>query len=114
MKHQAAGNYLFTHRKQSGLYLREVGKLIDYRNCGQISRHERSKAIPPLRTAFAYEVMFRVPLSQIFVGLYASIEEDIEDKLSELEAELGNRSASDRDANLTFQKLVWLNKRKSG
>jgi DNA-binding XRE family transcriptional regulator len=113
MIHQAAGNYLIAHRKKAGLSQREMGKLLGYRDPGQVSRHERSKSIPPLTTAIAYELIFRVPVSQIFVGMRESIEQKVEGNLSRLEGELGDRSATDWDANLVARKLVWLNKRKS-
>jgi DNA-binding XRE family transcriptional regulator len=113
MNHQAAGNYLKTHRKRSGLSQKEMGKLLGYKDKGQISRHERSESSPPLTTALAYEVIFRVPVSTIFVGTHGSISRDIEDKLHQLEVELQNRSARDRDANIVAQKLMWLNERKS-
>jgi transcriptional regulator with XRE-family HTH domain len=113
MNHQAAENYLIAHRKKSGLNQREMGKLLGYRDSGQVSRYERSKSIPPLNTAIAYELIFRMPVSQIFVGMRESIEHKVEGRLSQLEAELGNRSATDRDANLVAQKLVWLSERKS-
>jgi DNA-binding XRE family transcriptional regulator len=113
MNHQAAENYLVAHRKKSGLSQREMGKLLGYRDAGQVSRHERSESVPRLTMAIAYELIFRVPVSQIFVGMRESIEHKVEGRLSRLEAELGNRNATDRDANLVAQKLVWLNERKS-
>lgn len=113
MKHQAAGNYLITQRKKTGLSQSEMGRLLGYRNPGQVSRHERSKSVPPLTTALAYEVIFRMPVSEIFAGIHAGIKDGLEDKLNRLEGELGNRSVTDRDANLVAQKLVWLNERKS-
>jgi len=113
MKHQAAGNYLKAHRKKSGLGQREMGKLLGYSDPGQVSRHEQSRSTPPLTIALAYELIFKVPISAIFVGVRGSIQRDIESKLQELEAELLNRSARDRDANLIAQKLVWLNERKN-
>jgi hypothetical protein len=90
-----------------------MGKLLGYRDPGQVSRHERSRSIPPLSTAIAYELIFRVPVSQIFVGMRKSVEQKVEGKLSRLEAELGDRSATERGAILIAQKLVWLNERKS-
>jgi transcriptional regulator with XRE-family HTH domain len=113
MNHRAVGNYLIAHRKKSGLTQRDMGRLLGYRDPGQVSRYERSKSIPPLTAAIAYELIFRVPVSQIFVGVRESIEQTIEDRLSQLETELGSRSAGGRDANLTARKLVWINERKS-
>jgi len=113
MKHRTAGNYLRTHRKKSGLSQREMGTLLGYNDPGQVSRHERSSSIPPLATALAYELIFRVPVSAIFFGMHGSVERDIEYKLQQLEAGLHKRSVADQDANLVAQKLIWLNERKS-
>ena len=113
MKHERAVNHLQNHRKKSGLSQQEIGALLGYEDPGQISRHERACGIPPLESALAYEVIFRVPVSAIFMGMYGSIERDVETKLRQLEAELQNRSATDRDANLVAQKLLWLNQRRA-
>jgi transcriptional regulator with XRE-family HTH domain len=114
MKHLVTGNYLKTCRNKSGLSQREMGKLLSYGDPrGQVSRHERSRSIPSLRTALAYELIFHMPVSTIFAGIYGSLEEEVEDKLQQLEVELESRSAKDRDAKLVAQKLVWLNGRKT-
>jgi DNA-binding XRE family transcriptional regulator len=112
MKHHASENYLKAHRKKSGLTLRELAHLVGYRNHGPLARHEHSLSLPSLMIALAYEVIFRAPISTIFIGVHGSIREDIESKLEQLEVELGKRSAFDPGANLTAQKLVWLNERK--
>jgi DNA-binding XRE family transcriptional regulator len=114
MKHQATTNYLKTCRNKSGLSQREMGRLLGYDDPrGQVSRHERSRSIPSLRTALGYELIFRMPISAIFVEMNGTLEKEIEGKLRKLEVELESRSAKDRDAKLVAQKLVWLNGRKS-
>jgi transcriptional regulator with XRE-family HTH domain len=113
MNHRRRENYLSTHRKRTGLSQEEMGMLLGYQDVGHVSRHERSKTIPPLATALAYEVIFRVPVATIFAGMHESIRQEIESKLRDLEVDLGNRSAGDRHANRIAQKLVWLNERKS-
>jgi len=112
MKHRAAENHLKTHRKTSGLSQREMGELLGYKDTGQVSRHERAKSVPPLANAIAYEVIFRVPVTTIFVGMHGNIKRVIDNKLHQLEVELGNSSARGREANLVAQKLVWLNERR--
>ena len=112
MKEYAGENYLKAHRRKSGLTQRDVGSLVGYRNPGQVSRHEQSQSLPPLVIALAYELIFRVPVSAIFVGIHGTLRKDIEHKLEQLETELWKRDARGRSANLTAQKLVWLNERK--
>jgi transcriptional regulator with XRE-family HTH domain len=113
MKRKAAANYLKTHRRRSGLTQREMGELLGYNDPGQVSRHERSKSLPPLRIALAYELIFRVPAAVLFIGLHGSTKENIEKKLQSMEAELQERTALDADAKLVAQKLVWLNERRN-
>jgi transcriptional regulator with XRE-family HTH domain len=112
MHREAAGNYLKAHRREAGFSQREMGDLIG-RSVGQVSRHERATSVPPLAAALAYELIFRVPVSVIFIGMHEAVKQDIEVKLRRLEEELGNRDTLGRDANLVAQKLVWLNERKS-
>jgi|SRR5580704_2916082 DNA-binding XRE family transcriptional regulator len=113
MKRKAATNYLKTHRRRFGLTQREMGELLGYKDPGQVSRHERSKSIPSLRIALAYELIFRVPVAALFVGLHGSIRGNVENKLRQMETELHGRTAMDSDAKLVAQKLVWLNERRN-
>lgn len=113
MHHQAEGNYLRAHRREAGFSQRELGNLIG-RGSGQVSRHERATSVPPLAAALAYELIFQVPVSVIFIGLHEAIKQDIENKLRRLEEELGNRETLGRDANRVARKLIWLKERKSG
>ncbi len=110
---RAAGNYLKALRKKSGLSQREIGKLLGYKDPGQISRHERSASVPPLKTALAYELIFRVPTAAIFAGMRDKIQRNVAVRLRDMEAALEKRSAHDRDAKLIAHKLVWLNERKT-
>lgn len=113
MKQHATRNHLKAHRKKSGLSQKEIAKLLGYHDAGQISRHERSASIPPLGVALAYEAIFKTPVSGLFAGIHGSVREAIENRLRDLETQLHNRSARDRGANLTAQKLVWLNERRN-
>src|SRR5437879_2031593 len=54
-------NYLRTYRKRSGLTQREVAFLVGCRNGAQVSRYEKRRRLPPLRTALACEAAFGVP-----------------------------------------------------
>jgi transcriptional regulator with XRE-family HTH domain len=114
MKTQVLGNYLRMHRKKSGFSQRELGSLLGYKDLSQVSRHERSLSLPPLDIALCYEVIFRVPASDLFFGVHAAVTRQIESKLVALEAELGQRSGKGRGATVTAKKLVWLAERKEG
>lgn len=101
------------YRKRSGLTVREVGRLIGYKDGGQIVRHEASQKTPRLAKALAYEVLFQVPLSAIFAGMHEDIRRVIEHRLRQFESDLENRTGEGQDAKLTAQKLVWLTARRS-
>ena len=51
-------NYVRTYRKRSGLTQREVAFLVGCRNGAQVSRYEKRRRLPPLRTALACEAAF--------------------------------------------------------
>lgn len=106
-------NYLRTHRKKTGLSQRDLGRILGYQDEGPISRHERFHAQPPLLIALGYEIVFRIPISEIFAGLRDAVEQDIEERLSELERGLQETSGKGRHATGTARKLEWLSERKS-
>lgn len=110
---QRLANYLRMHRRNVGLTQRELGHILGHCNEGPVSRHERFRATPSLAVALGYEVVFRVPVSEIFAGLRDEVEEEVEEKLVELEEQLGQRSTKDRNANVTARKLIWLCERRN-
>jgi transcriptional regulator with XRE-family HTH domain len=109
----AIANYLRTHRLKAGFSRRELAEIVGLFTEVQVSRHERSTLIPSLVAALSYEAIFRIPLSELFPGLYETIVQGIEDRLSALEQTLENSTARGNKANIIAMKLVWLNERKS-
>jgi transcriptional regulator with XRE-family HTH domain len=106
-------NYLRTHRRRIGFTQRDLARVLGYdADRGSISRHERFHSAPPLAVAIGYEIIFRVPISEIFAGLRDEIENEIEERLAELEEVLGKRSGTDRNALAIARTLMWLCERK--
>ena len=101
-------NYLRTHRKQSGLTQREVAFLLGSKNGDQVSRYERRCWLPPLETAIAFEVVFKVPIAELFAGAHRGVAEEVEKRRAELRAMLAAKIASTRRAHVTHHKLRWL------
>ena len=64
-------------------------------------------------TAFGYEAIFRVPIAQIFPGLYETVELGIEERLAKIEDELGQSAAKGREAIPVARKLEFLCGRRS-
>lgn len=111
MSNQIMGNYLKIHRRRCGLSQRELGRLIGYESEGQVRRHERSKTTPPLLIAIAYEVVFQVPVSAIFVGFQSTVARVVETNLDEFRKDLQRRSAEQRLGGTALQKMQWLTER---
>ena len=100
-------NELRRHRRNSGLTQHELARAVGYPHAGPVSRHETFRVMPPLEVAFGYEIIFRVPIARIFVGLRNEVERDVEERLAEMEILWGERSARDRNAKAIAQKLMW-------
>ena len=108
----AVASYLRSHRLKSGFSRRELAEVAGLLSEKQVGRHERSNQIPSLMAALSYQAIYRVPITELFPGLYESIAQGIEERLLVLERSLGNSSARGRMANIIAIKLVWLNERK--
>lgn len=108
MKQSRLASYVSSHRKKSGLSQERLGKLLGYPDEGPVSRHERLCSTPPLRIALGYQAIFRIPVSELFPGVYEKVERDVEERLAELERALQQSSAKGRDAARIARTLEWL------
>jgi len=106
-------NYLKSHRKKSGLTQRQLGLLLGYQDDAQVSRHERLEAAPLLASAFGYHVVFRVPLTALFPGVYDEVKEAVEERIAQLETSLQDSSVRGREAEAIAQTLTWLVERRN-
>jgi DNA-binding XRE family transcriptional regulator len=105
---------LRTLRQRSGLSQGELANVLGFLTDIPVSRHERSKIVPNLLTALGYEVIFRVPASEIFPGLYKTVEAGIEERLAQLEHRLHQRTAKGQTAAQIARKLEFTCERKDG
>lgn len=110
MSGRVIGNYLRTHRRKSGLSQRELGILLGYQNQHQVSRHERSKSAPPLLAALAYEIVFQVPVAQLFPGFQSAVAHSVARNLREFKKSLED-GTSRQLSKASLQKLQWLAER---
>lgn len=101
---QPLQNYLRTYRRHTGLYQHEVAFLLGYRDGSWVSRHEQFRRRPSLEEALAYEALFRVPVRELFAGLYRDVASET---ASRAEA-LSQRLASQRSNRLVSHKLATL------
>ena len=110
MNNTVIGNYLRPYRRRYGLSQRDLGLLVGYSNKWEVSRHERSKTVPPLLVALAYEVVFQVPIAELFTGFQSAATDVVERNAEELKAVLETRIEK-RRRKVIPQKLQWLRER---
>lgn len=108
-----AASYLRTHRRKYGLSQSDLANILGLVTELQISRHERSLTMPLFLTAISYEIVFQVPLAELFPGIYETVRQNVEKRLAEIEERLHQSSAKGRRAALIARKLEWLWERKN-
>ena len=113
MESQLAASYLRMYRKKSWLSQRELAEVLGLITEWRISEHERSISVPHLLTAMSYEIVFNVPISKLFPGIYETVRENIESRLGKLESRLQESNAKGRAAVPIARKLEWLCERKN-
>ena len=63
-------HYIKHERRRTGFSQADVAYLFGVRDASQVSRYERGKHLPPLRTALAYEAILGVPVAELFPGAF--------------------------------------------
>jgi transcriptional regulator with XRE-family HTH domain len=101
-------NYLRTYRRKSGLTQREVAFLLGWKSSGQLSRYEKRHTLPPLRTALAYEAIFKVPLAELFAGIRQGVDQEIRERVDKLHSNLQGDNGSRRQRFFAARKRAWL------
>jgi len=103
-----AASYLKSHRKRAGLSRRELAGILGLLSENQIGRHERGAFLPTLVMAVGYEIVFQVSIAELFPGVYDSVRQEIEGRLTDFENELQESSAKGRKAARIARRLEWL------
>jgi DNA-binding XRE family transcriptional regulator len=88
-------NYLRTYRRRSFLSQDEVAFLLGAKTGTQVTRHEGSDRIPKMETALGYEVLFGVPLRELFASEAHKVETIIRQRLPELIREVEEKGESE-------------------
>lgn len=101
-------NYLRTYRRKSGLTQREVAFLLGRKNGAQLSRYEKQHCLPPLRTALAFEAIYKIPLAELFAGLRESVGHDTSERIAILDADIQAGGASKSRRRLVARKRSWV------
>ncbi len=74
MVQQKLTNYLRTFRKRSHLSQDEVAFLLGGGSGCKVSRYERFTRVPNLQTAMAFEVVYGIPIKELFAGIFQKVE----------------------------------------
>ncbi|MEX2116819.1 MAG: helix-turn-helix transcriptional regulator, partial [Bacteroidota bacterium] len=98
-------NYLRTFRKRTGLSQDEIAFLLGCQSGSKVSRCERLRRVPNLETALAYEVIFRVPVRELFAGLFEKVERKTIRRVGQLARKLHN-SKGDRFSERKLEALA--------
>jgi transcriptional regulator with XRE-family HTH domain len=106
MTSSSVGTYLRYLRRKRGLSQAELAQILGSVSAAQISRHERSRTLPSILTALGYQVVFRMPVSDLFPGLFHTVEAGIEERLREFELEPISRNAKKRTAMPAAQRVA--------
>jgi transcriptional regulator with XRE-family HTH domain len=104
-------SYLRTHRKHSGLSQGEVSFLVGLKDKSALSRYERGRRQPSLRTALACQAAFGTPVSELFAGLSDSVAKDTHGQMRKLSTRFQDRSASGGEDGSVMQKFLWVSQR---
>src|SRR5438128_1890894 len=75
------------------------------------SRYERSMRQPSLRTAFACEKAFGVPVTRLFAGLRESVGDETIERMQRLESRLKTTGNTMNPGRRLARKLQWLGQR---
>ena len=75
MAHKILETYLRTYRRQAGFSQKEIAYLLGWHSASKISRFEHCRITPNLQTAFSCEVIFHVPVQQLFAGVFLKVEQ---------------------------------------
>jgi transcriptional regulator with XRE-family HTH domain len=108
MASSSIDNYLRTYRKRSGLTQGEMAFLLGCKDAGQVSRYERRRRLPTLRTALACASILRVPLEKLFAGVQQEVDREASERFPKLRLDLEAKITQGRKAKPARQKLYWL------
>jgi DNA-binding XRE family transcriptional regulator len=106
-------NRIYVHRRNASLTQRELAMLIGYVDEGAVARHERFNSLPPFLIALAYEIIFQIPVSELFFGVRDTVELVVEERINDLRKSLEERDARGKYATRDARKLEWLTSRQT-
>ena len=89
--HHIRRNYLRRERRSWALRQKDLAALLGVKSTTHVSRLERSKSLPSIRTAIALEVILGLPPERFLPGLYDLVEEDVMARAAKMHERLADR-----------------------
>jgi transcriptional regulator with XRE-family HTH domain len=83
-------HYLKMHRRLRGLSQEEMAYLLGCKSPAKVSRYENCDRLPTLKTVLAYEYIFKVPVTELFAGIYQEVEKEVPKRAAQLYSKLQN------------------------
>ncbi len=80
-------HYLRRYRLRAALTQKEMVHLLGRQSPATVCQYEARKREPDLRTALAYQVVFGVPVEELFPGIHREVEQEVlsrADRLSKM------------------------------
>jgi DNA-binding XRE family transcriptional regulator len=79
-------HYVRRYRMRAALTQKEMAHLLGCQSPATVCQYEARKREPDLRTALAYQVVFGMPVDELFPGIHREVEQEVlirADRLSE-------------------------------
>jgi transcriptional regulator with XRE-family HTH domain len=70
-------NELLVYRRRMGFSQKQVARLLGRQDTSMLSRYERGHSLPPLVIALQLEIIYRVPVAFLYLGLYRQLKKEI-------------------------------------
>lgn len=77
MAHKHLQHYLRTYRRRHGFSQAEVALLLGASSDTKVSRYESFRRSPSVTSVFAYEIIFKTPVRNLFAGAYDIVRRDV-------------------------------------
>ena len=77
-------NDIWRYRKRHGLSQDDVACFLGSHDGSSVSRFEQGTREPSLRAALAYQVIFGVPVHELFPGIYEEVEKEVQQRARDL------------------------------
>lgn len=98
-------NYLRMHRRRTALSQGDIACLLGVVSGTKLSRYESGQRAPNLETALALEIIFGIPVRELFAGMFHEVEQRVRERAAPLIEELRARGPS-RETTRKLQALI--------